>query len=337
MKKKTKLIICLSAVLLGILCACLILFFTSPKQRLGRQMTLGAKYLTENNYEEAVIAFTAAIEIEPRLAEAYLGRAEAFLGLAAAPGSSSEEEQAQWFTDAENDYLMVLSIDTTIEEAYLKLAGLYTDQNRLDDLIHILRDGYAATGSEDFQAQLDELDKPAGDDMVQWSDPAMEKLVREAVNIESGPVYVRDLDDIQTLEILGDQYIFIKRTPGSNTTDSDTDYDWSYRFLTRLSNENNSGWKLDAYYSPYEDAERVMVRGNIKDVESLWYFRNLKTVQIIANHISDVSILKRMDLDSANFWANEISDTSFLEQYGVFEHTSEQFVEIGDILSNPET
>lgn len=336
MKKKAKLIICLAAVLLGIICACLILFFFSPKQRLGRQMTLGAKYLTENNYEEAIIAFTVAIEIEPRLTEAYLGRADAYLGLAAALGNSSEEEQAQWFADAENDYLTVLSIDTTIEEAYHKLAGLYTDQDRLDDLIHILRDGYAATGNEDFKAQLDELDKPAGDDIVQWSDPVMEKLVREAIDIESGPIYVKDLDDIQTLAILGDQYIFITRASGSNTADNDTDYSWSYRFMTQLSEENNSVWKLDGYYSLDDEADPVTVKGNIKNVESLWYFRNLKTVEIVANHITDVSILKRMDLNRVNFWANEITDTSFLEQYDASNHTSEQFVEIGDVISAPE-
>ena len=47
-------------------------------------MTLGAKYLTEYNYEEAVIAFTAAIEIAPRFTDAYIGRANAYIGMASA-------------------------------------------------------------------------------------------------------------------------------------------------------------------------------------------------------------------------------------------------------------
>ena len=336
MKKHLKLILCLSAVLLGIICAALILFFTSPKQRLGRQMTLGAKYLTENNYEEAVIAFTTAIEIAPRAAEAYIGRAEAYMGLAAVSENNSTAGPEQWYADAENDYLTALSIDESIGEAYYKLAGLYTDQSRLDDLIHILRDGYNATGDEGFQKQLDELDKPAGDDIVQWSDPVMEKMVREAVNIESGPVYVKDLDDIWSLDILGDRYIFISGIPDKDTTESTSNNTWGYRRLSRASDGNNNSWKLEAFFFLIGDSEGITVKGNIKNVDSLWYFRNLKTVQVIANHISDVSVLKRMDLISANFWANDITDTSLLEQYDAFKHSPQQFVEIGDIIPLPE-
>lgn len=334
MKKQLKLILCLSAVLLGIICAALILFFTSPKQRLGRQMTLGAKYLTENNYEEAVIAFTAAIEIAPRAVEAYIGRAEAYMGLAAAPENTSTAGPEQWYADAENDYLTALSIDESIGEAYYKLAGLYIDQSRLDDLIHILRDGYNATGDEGFQKQLDELDKPAGDDIVQWSDPVMEKMVREAINIESGPVYVKDLDDIWSLDILGDRYIFISKRPENNTTESESNSNWGYRILSRASAGDDNSWKLEAFFSLSEDSEEITVKGNIQNIDSLWYFRDLQTVQIIANHISDVSVLKRLNLISANFWANDITDTSLLEQYNAFKHSPEQFVEIGDIMSS---
>jgi tetratricopeptide (TPR) repeat protein len=45
------------------------------------QYDLGAKYLDEGNYQEAVVAFTAAIEIEPNHAEAYIGLSDAYVGL----------------------------------------------------------------------------------------------------------------------------------------------------------------------------------------------------------------------------------------------------------------
>lgn len=45
------------------------------------QYDLGVRYLSEGNYEEAIIAFTAAIEIEPKRAEAYLGLADAYTGV----------------------------------------------------------------------------------------------------------------------------------------------------------------------------------------------------------------------------------------------------------------
>ncbi len=43
------------------------------------QYDLGMKYLSEGNYEEAIIAFTAAIELEPKNADAYLGMAEVYI------------------------------------------------------------------------------------------------------------------------------------------------------------------------------------------------------------------------------------------------------------------
>ena len=42
------------------------------------QYDLGVRYLSEGNYEEAVIAFTAAIEIDAKRPEAYLGRGDAY-------------------------------------------------------------------------------------------------------------------------------------------------------------------------------------------------------------------------------------------------------------------
>lgn len=43
------------------------------------QYDLGVRYLSEGNYEEAIIAFTAAIEIDPKRSEAYLSLAEVYV------------------------------------------------------------------------------------------------------------------------------------------------------------------------------------------------------------------------------------------------------------------
>lgn len=43
------------------------------------QYDLGMRYLSEGNYEEAIIAFTAAIEIDPKRADAYLQLAEVYM------------------------------------------------------------------------------------------------------------------------------------------------------------------------------------------------------------------------------------------------------------------
>ena len=64
----------LTLVLILGLCAC-----GQKTDAWQEQYDLGMKYLSEGNYEESIIAFTAAIEIEPKKAEAYLGMAEVYI------------------------------------------------------------------------------------------------------------------------------------------------------------------------------------------------------------------------------------------------------------------
>ena len=56
------------------LCAC----GQSTESTWKEQYDLGVRYLSEGNYEEAVIAFTAAIEIDSKRPEAYVGRGDAY-------------------------------------------------------------------------------------------------------------------------------------------------------------------------------------------------------------------------------------------------------------------
>ena len=64
------------------LMSCVLL--TSCNQNIGttwqEQYDLGTRYLSEGNYEEAIIAFSGAIEIDPKRAEAYVGLADAYVG-----------------------------------------------------------------------------------------------------------------------------------------------------------------------------------------------------------------------------------------------------------------
>ncbi len=47
--------------------------------KLSAQLDLGDKYLSELNYEQAVVAYQAAIEIDPKNVDAYLGLADAYI------------------------------------------------------------------------------------------------------------------------------------------------------------------------------------------------------------------------------------------------------------------
>lgn len=67
--------ILLSMILIIGLCAC-----GQTPATWQEQYDLGTRYLSDGNYEEAIIAFTAAIEIDSKRPEAYLGLADAYIG-----------------------------------------------------------------------------------------------------------------------------------------------------------------------------------------------------------------------------------------------------------------
>ena len=85
---------------------------------------LGIRYLLEGNYEEAIIAFTAAIEIEPYNADLYIERAKAYLQLEA-----TEEN----LLAAEQDYLKAIELAPEDIDAYLALIDMYIDGEIYED------------------------------------------------------------------------------------------------------------------------------------------------------------------------------------------------------------
>lgn len=66
------------------------------------QYDLGIRYLKEGNYQEAILAFTAAIEIDANRTEAYLGRAKAYVS-----SGNTEENRS----NAKADYETVIELD----------------------------------------------------------------------------------------------------------------------------------------------------------------------------------------------------------------------------------
>lgn len=69
---------CVIAIALG---AGIAVYANGPERRLEKQLSLGDRYLSDLNYEEAVAAYQAAIEIDPMNVKGYEGLAEAYVGL----------------------------------------------------------------------------------------------------------------------------------------------------------------------------------------------------------------------------------------------------------------
>jgi len=119
------------------------------------QYDLGVRYLEKGNYEEAIIAFTAAIEIDPKQAPSYVGRGDAYIG------SGKTEEN---LIAAQADYEKAIELGETDAEVYLKLADIYNTLGNTDAAIAILKQGYDATGDADIFDKLNQLqdDRPEG-------------------------------------------------------------------------------------------------------------------------------------------------------------------------------
>ncbi len=86
-----------SSVLVMLLCAALLTGCGGTKAGWQEQYDLGVRYLSDGNYEEAILAFSAAISIDPKKLEAYACRAEAY----AATGN---------YTAAQTDYETVIDV-----------------------------------------------------------------------------------------------------------------------------------------------------------------------------------------------------------------------------------
>ena len=114
-----------------VLCGC----GMNAEARLAQQLDYGNRYLTELNYQEAVVAFQRAIEIEDRNADAWLGYARASVGLA---GTQSGEEADAAYAQAEQAYLKVLELAPEHSQAYLELADLYVQMGVPEQAIGLL-------------------------------------------------------------------------------------------------------------------------------------------------------------------------------------------------------
>ena len=119
--------------------------------RWQEQYDLGVRYLSEGNYEEAIIAFTAAIEIDPKQADAYIGRGDAYIG-----SGETEENLAA----ALADYKAALELDAEPPGIYLKLADIYQRLGDYDSAMTILEQGFAATSDVAIAEKLEELRDP---------------------------------------------------------------------------------------------------------------------------------------------------------------------------------
>ena len=108
---------------------------------------LGMRYLSEGNYEEAILSFTAAIEIDAKRIEAFIGRGDAYFAF---------DELEEHFESAIADFETALGLDEMYADAYLKLADVYFAMDETDKAIEVLVKGFEVTGDTSLQERLAE-------------------------------------------------------------------------------------------------------------------------------------------------------------------------------------
>ena len=117
------------------LCAC----GQSAEAKWQEQYDLGVRYLSEGNYEEAIIAFTAAIDIDPKRPAGFVGRGDAY----ALSGDTEDNLSA-----AQADYEAAIALDETLPGGWLGLADVYIRQGDYDKALETLREGLDKTGGD---------------------------------------------------------------------------------------------------------------------------------------------------------------------------------------------
>lgn len=144
-KKKKWLLPIIVAVIVVIAALVSIAIYNLPANRRDRQLALAEKYMAELNYEAAVWAYRAAIEIDPKNVEAYQGAVEAY----------SLADNKDGFEDLYTDALSVVDelsdeeLDATIElvkDIYLSAPNVYDDNEKTAE---VLEKGYEVTDNDE--------------------------------------------------------------------------------------------------------------------------------------------------------------------------------------------
>ena len=120
------------------------------------QYELGCRYLFDEDYEQAVLAFTAAIEIDTKRPQAYGGAGEAYMGL----GQSDQAVQVL------NDALEHAEADASV---YQGLADVYITLGDYEAAADILRRGIEATEDQSLQNVLASLDSHLSGEQVDYT------------------------------------------------------------------------------------------------------------------------------------------------------------------------
>jgi len=154
--------------------------------------------------------------------------------------------------------------------------------------------------------------------IAQWSDPALEALVREKLDKPSGDIKLGDLDGIWGIEVFGDTHIYFNADGGFDMYSSID----NYPILESIHNPDNillshqeddlMEFLKDGIY--FVDGEQYS-RGSISSLADFANFRDLNFLHIYKNSINDLSGLSHLEnLTELKLPDNAIQDIAALTE-----------------------
>ena len=114
---KKKYMIAAAAVVLLVIVIAIVMGRGSSAKKVAELLDLGNKYLLEQDYEQAVVAFEKLIEIDPKNVDAYLGLADAYVGMGNTEEAIAALEKGYGLTSSEEILKKIEELGGSVEAA----------------------------------------------------------------------------------------------------------------------------------------------------------------------------------------------------------------------------
>ena len=281
--KKNIIIIMLAALLvLGVGTAVTAFAVThSPSYQVSHGLKLAERYLSEQNYQQAVIEFLNILEIEPMNADAYLGLADAYIGLG--------------------------DTDKAIEvlREGLDKTGDPRIQAKLDELLKSpdeIENPPVSSSSTTSESKPEETSAPEYGSMGFATIGNTEVDIATTTNLM---IYNREIfEERRNSHENGFHYLTALSNPENYSQ-------YQYVFLTSSLTENdyeNIGKLSELKFLHIEYAGLTDVTSLVSSIENL---NKLNSLDLAGNQISDASpIINKLNIQSLDLDFNQISDVS---------------------------
>ena len=127
------------------------LIYNLPANRRDRQLALAEKYMSELNYEAAILVYKAAIEIDPKNVEAYHGAVEAYKLLNNSDDTIAMYEQALKMLSELDEQEKAASIEY-VDKIYLTASSVYPDYTQMINCFnqYNIDESYIKASTQDY-------------------------------------------------------------------------------------------------------------------------------------------------------------------------------------------